>query len=91
VVLPNGPWVRTDTYLAPGCLVPPFYDSLVAKLIVWAPDRPAAIARMRRALSELTVEGISVTTGFHQKVFADKDFIGGNFDTHFLERYRAPS
>jgi acetyl-CoA carboxylase biotin carboxylase subunit len=87
VVLPGGPWVRTDTYLAPGCLVPPFYDSLVAKLIVWAQDRPAAIARMRRALSELTVEGIAVTTAFHQKVFADKDFQRGDFDTHFLERF----
>jgi len=87
VILPSGPWVRTDTYLAPGCLVPPFYDSLVAKLVVWAPDRPAAIARMRRALSELIVEGISVTTAFHLNVFADEDFQAGSFDTHFLERY----
>jgi acetyl-CoA carboxylase biotin carboxylase subunit len=85
--LPGGPWVRTDTYLTPGCLVPPFYDSLVAKLVVWAPDRPGAIARMRRALSELSVEGIAVTTAFHRKVFADEAFCRGDFDTHFLERF----
>jgi acetyl-CoA carboxylase biotin carboxylase subunit len=86
MVLPAGPWVRTDTYLAPGCLVPPFYDSLVAKLAVWGPDRPAAIARMRRALSELSVEGIAVNTAFHQRVFADEAFCRGEFDTHFLDR-----
>ncbi len=89
VVLPAGPWVRIDTYLAPGCLVPPFYDSLVAKLVIWAPDRSIAIARMQRALSELTIQGIEVTTSFHRKVLAHEDFIGGDFDTHFLEQFSA--
>ncbi len=89
VVLPGGPWVRIDTYLAPGCFVPPFYDSLVAKLVIWAPDRPSAIARMQRALSELTVQGIQVTTSFHRKILAHEDFRSGDFDTHFLEQFRA--
>jgi acetyl-CoA carboxylase biotin carboxylase subunit len=87
LVLPGGPWVRVDTALEPGCLVPPFYDALVAKLVVWAPDRPAAIRRMDRALSEWRIEGIQVTVPFHRKVLADPDFQRGDYDTHFLERF----
>ncbi|MFH1985051.1 MAG: acetyl-CoA carboxylase biotin carboxylase subunit [Pseudomonadota bacterium] len=84
--LPAGPGVRVDTHLFAGALVPPFYDSLVCKLAVWATDRPAAIARMQRALGEMSIEGIHTTTAFHQKVFADADFCSGRIDTHFLDR-----
>jgi acetyl-CoA carboxylase biotin carboxylase subunit len=87
LILPGGPWVRVDTALVPGCFVPPFYDSLVAKLVVWAPDRPAAICRMARALSEFRIDGIAVTVPFHQRVIEDPEFRRGNYDTHFLERY----
>lgn len=90
LVLPGGPWVRVDTALVPGGFVPPFYDSLVAKLVVWAPDRPGAIRRMARALSEFRIEGIAVTVPFHQRVIEEPDFQRGEYDTHFLERY-APS
>lgn len=89
--LPSGPGVRVDTHLFAGALVPPFYDSLVCKLIVWAQDRPRAIARMQRALSELTVEGIHTTAPFYRKVLADPDFIAGRIDTHFLERFFPPA
>ena len=89
--LPSGPGVRVDTHLFAGALVPPFYDSLVCKLVVWAQDRPRAIARMQRALSELTVEGIHTTAPFYRKVLADPDFIAGRIDTHFLERFFPPA
>jgi acetyl-CoA carboxylase, biotin carboxylase subunit len=87
LVLPAGPGVRMDTHIHGGYLVPPFYDSLVAKLVVWAEDREAAIRRMDRALSEFEVEGIQVTASFHRRVMADPDYIRGNIDTHFLERF----
>ena len=83
--LPGGPWVRMDTYLTAGCMVPPFYDSLVGKLIVWAPDRTSALARMNRALSEFEIEGIRVTAPFHREILADGDFKRGIYDTHFIE------
>ncbi|MCG6895168.1 MAG: acetyl-CoA carboxylase biotin carboxylase subunit [Desulfobacteraceae bacterium] len=87
LILPGGPWVRVDTALVPGCFVPPFYDSLVAKLVVWAPDRPAAIRRMARALSEFRIDGIAVTIPFHQRVVEDPEFRRGDYDTHFLKRF----
>lgn len=87
LILPGGPWVRVDTALVPGCFVPPFYDSLVAKLVVWAPDRLAAIRRMARALSEFRIDGIAVTVPFHQRVIQDPEFRRGDYDTHFLKRF----
>ncbi|MBE0617802.1 MAG: acetyl-CoA carboxylase biotin carboxylase subunit, partial [Proteobacteria bacterium] len=87
LTMPGGPGVRFDTYLCPGALIPPFYDSLVGKLIVWAEDRTAAIRRMQRALRELQVDGIRTTAPFHLRVLADPDFRAGRFDTHFLERF----
>lgn len=89
VMAPGGPGVRVDTHIHNGCLVPPFYDSLIMKLAVWGKDRPAAAARMRRALSELEISGIHSTTPFHRRVFADPDFLRGDFDTGFLERFLA--
>ena len=84
LILPGGPGVRVDTHLYQGYEIPPFYDSLIAKLVVWAENRTAAIMRMRRALSEFCIEGIKTTIPFHQKIMEDDDFIKGNINTHFL-------
>ncbi len=87
LVLPGGPGVRLDTHIYNNYEVSPFYDSLIGKLVVWAKDRPMAIKRMKRALSEFQIEGIKVTTGFHERVFQDADFIKGNINTHFLDKF----
>jgi acetyl-CoA carboxylase biotin carboxylase subunit len=84
---PGGPGTRVDTYVHSGWTVPPFYDSLVAKLIVWAEDRPAALDRMVRALDETTVEGIHTTIPFHRKVFKNAAFREGDVFTDFLTRH----
>ena len=84
LILPGGPNVRIDSAFYNGYEVPPFYDSLVGKLIVWGRNRDMAIRRMRRALSEFVVNGISTTIMFHQKVFLEEDFIKGDISTHFL-------
>ena len=86
LVLPTGPGIRIDTALSPGCLVPPFYDSLIGKLIAWGPDRASAIARMQQALEDIKIEGIHTTVPFHQRILANPEFQAGRFDTHFLER-----
>ena len=86
VMLPSGPGVRVDTHIFNQYIITPFYDSLIGKLIVWAPDRSMAIMRLKRALAELTVEGIKTTTHFYERVVDDPDFRIGNIDTHFLER-----
>lgn len=86
VMLPSGPGVRVDTHIFNQYIITPFYDSLIGKLIVWAPDRSMAIMRLKRALAELTVEGIKTTTHFYKRVVDDPDFRIGNIDTHFLER-----
>jgi len=87
LILPGGPGVRVDTHIYENYEVPSFYDSLICKLIVWGKDRGRAISRMQRALSEFRVNGIKVTVPFHKRVFQDRDFIQGNIDTHFLERF----
>ncbi len=84
---PGGLGVRVDSALYDGCRVPPFYDSLVAKLIVHAPDRSAAIARMRRALEEFAVVGIKTTIPLHQRILDDPAFQAGDFTIHWLERF----
>lgn len=83
--LPGGPGVRVDTYLMPGCAVPPFYDPLVAKLVVWAPDREQAIARMERALSEIYVSGIATTVDFHRRLLSSPRFRKGILTTTLLD------
>ncbi|WP_030263569.1 acetyl-CoA carboxylase biotin carboxylase subunit [Streptomyces violens] len=85
VELPGGPWVRTDTWLAPGSAVSPFYDSLVAKVIVWGDDRPSALRRARRALGEFVVEGVPTTTGLLTEIIDEPWFASGEFDTGTLE------
>lgn len=84
--LPGGRGVRVDSHIYQGYMVPPHYDSMVAKLIVTANSRPEAIARMYRALDEMVVEGIKTTIPFHKKMMLNPDFIAGKFDTKYLER-----
>jgi acetyl-CoA carboxylase biotin carboxylase subunit len=87
--LPGGPGVRVDTAVYNGCVIPPNYDSLVAKLVVYGKDRTEAIAKMRRALDEFVIEGIKTTIPFHKKVLLDPDFIKGDITTSFLEKMTA--
>ncbi|HKI77621.1 MAG TPA: acetyl-CoA carboxylase biotin carboxylase subunit [Ignavibacteriaceae bacterium] len=84
---PGGYGVRVDSHIYQGYSIPPYYDSLIAKLIVWGKNRQHTIARGRRALEEFTVEGIKTTIPFHLKVLEDDRFLSGNFDTGFLENF----
>ncbi|MCX8997298.1 acetyl-CoA carboxylase biotin carboxylase subunit [Rhizobiaceae bacterium BDR2-2] len=83
---PAGPGIRVDTHVADGYRVSPYYDSLIAKLIVHAPTRDEAIRRMRVALSETRIEGISTNIPLHERIFADPDFGAGSVDIHHLEK-----
>jgi acetyl-CoA carboxylase biotin carboxylase subunit len=85
--LPGGPGVRVDTAAYPGYVVPPFYDSMIAKVIVHAPTRELAIARMRRALEGMVVEGIRTTIPLHLKIMDDANFRAGEFSTKFMENF----
>jgi acetyl-CoA carboxylase biotin carboxylase subunit len=87
VALPAGPWVRVDTWLEPGAVVPPFYDSLLAKVVVWGEDRPTAIARARRALRELEVEGVATTAPLLARLLGEDWFAAGEFHTATLEAW----
>jgi acetyl-CoA carboxylase biotin carboxylase subunit len=84
---PGGFGVRVDSHIYQGYSIPPFYDSLIAKLIVWGKDRHHALARAKRALEEFIVEGIHTTIPFHIQVLEDPRFISGTFDTGFLEKF----
>ena len=83
---PGGPGIRIDSHLYPGYRVPPYYDSLLAKLLSWGRDRDEAIARMRRALAEMRVEGVSTTIAFHARLLADPRFQRGQVHTRFVEQ-----
>jgi acetyl-CoA carboxylase biotin carboxylase subunit len=84
--LPGGIGVRVDTWAYTDCVIPPYYDSLVAKLITYGSDRQEAIRRMQRALSMFIVEGIYTSIPLHQRILADPDFQAGRFDTGFIQR-----
>ncbi len=86
--IPGGPGVRVDTAVYPGYVVPPYYDSMIAKLIVHARTRELAIARMQRALEMMVVEGIKTTIPLHRKIMADENFRKGNFSTKFMEEFK---
>jgi acetyl-CoA carboxylase biotin carboxylase subunit len=86
-VWPSGEGVRVDTHIASGSRVPPYYDSLLAKIIVHAADRPAALARMRQALAATRIDGVAANISFHTEVLADPEFIAGGVDTGFLPRF----
>ena len=85
--IPGGPGVRVDTAVYPGYVVPPYYDSMIAKLIVHARTRELAIARMQRALDMMVVEGIKTTIPLHKKIMADERFRKGEFSTKFMEEF----
>ncbi len=89
--IPGGPGVRIDTAAYPGYFVPPYYDSMIAKLIVHARTRELAIARMRRALEAMVVEGIKTTVPLHMKIMDDPDFQAGKYTTKFMERFLVPN
>jgi acetyl-CoA carboxylase biotin carboxylase subunit len=85
--LPGGIGVRVDTWAYTDCVIPPYYDSLVAKLITYGNDRAEAIHRMRRALEMFIVEGIHTSIPMHLRILADPDFQAGRFDTNFIKRF----
>jgi acetyl/propionyl-CoA carboxylase alpha subunit len=91
-VLPAGPGVRVDTAIEPGERIPPEYDNLIAKLMVHAGDRPAAILRLRRALDEMEVGGIQTTVPFHRYVVEERDFRDGRLSTDYVgEHWDGPA
>ena len=83
---PGGPGIRIDSHLYSGYNVPPYYDSLIAKVIAHGEDRDTAIARMRNALSEMVIEGIKTNAPLHQEIFGHSAFRQGGLDIHYLER-----
>jgi acetyl-CoA carboxylase, biotin carboxylase subunit len=89
VEVPGGPGVRVDTAIYPGYTVPPFYDSLIAKLLVWAPTREQALRRGRRALEEFRIEGVETTIPLHIRLVDDEHVLAGDFHTGYLEQVPA--
>jgi acetyl-CoA carboxylase biotin carboxylase subunit len=78
--------VRVDSHLYAGYEVPPYYDSLLAKMIVWGPDRPSAVARARGALDELLIEGLATNIPIHEALLNSPQFLEGEFTTNLLDR-----
>jgi acetyl-CoA carboxylase, biotin carboxylase subunit len=87
--VPGGPGVRVDTFAHSECTIPPYYDSMIAKVIAHGRDRQEAIARMRRTLEMTVIEGIKTSIPLHLKILADADFAVGRLSTSFMERYTA--
>jgi acetyl-CoA carboxylase biotin carboxylase subunit len=85
--VPGGPGVRVDTFAHSECTVSPYYDSMIAKLIVHGRDRQEAIARMRRTLEMSVVEGIKTSIPLHLRIIAEPDFVAGKLGTGFMDRY----
>jgi acetyl-CoA carboxylase biotin carboxylase subunit len=85
-VVPGGPGIRVDSHLYAGYDVPPFYDSLLGKLIVWGPDRPTAIARSRVALDELLIEGLTTNVAIYHALLSNEAFLEGRMTTNLLDR-----
>ncbi|MGH2475951.1 MAG: acetyl-CoA carboxylase biotin carboxylase subunit, partial [Candidatus Limnocylindrales bacterium] len=83
---PGGPGVRIDSHLFTGYEVPPYYDSLLGKLVVWGPDRATAIARGRVALQELVIDGLATNIDIHQALLASETFLEGRMTTNLLDR-----
>jgi acetyl-CoA carboxylase, biotin carboxylase subunit len=84
---PGGPGVRMDSHVYTDYEIPPYYDSLIGKLIVWGPNRDTAIKRMKRALKECAITGISTTIAFHQKILENPAFLAGEVYTNFVEQH----
>jgi acetyl-CoA carboxylase biotin carboxylase subunit len=87
---PGGPGVRIDSHVYTDYEIPPYYDSLIGKLIVWGPDRPSAIQRMKRALRECAITGLPTTIAFHQKILETAEFHQGKIYTNFVEQMMRP-
>lgn len=87
-IAPGGKDVRIDTHAHCNYIIPPYYDSMIGKLIVWGEDREAAIAKMSRALNEFEVAGVRTTIDFHRKMMHNRDFHSNNYDTKYLENYK---
>jgi len=85
IIMPTGPGVRVDTGVYPGFAISPYYDSLISKLIVWGDTRAEAILRMRRSLEEYKIVGVHTNIPFHQTLMDSHRFMGGQFDTRFIE------
>ncbi|MCB9138399.1 MAG: ATP-grasp domain-containing protein [Caldilineaceae bacterium] len=86
--LPGGQHVNVDTYGYVGCTIPPRYDSLLATLVVWAEDRPAAVTRLLRALQDFKIIGVQTTLPMHLQIVTDPAFVTGGYDTNFMRRFR---
>jgi acetyl-CoA carboxylase biotin carboxylase subunit len=89
--VPGGPGVRVETFAHSDCIISPFYDSMIAKLIVHGRDRHEAIARMKRTLEMTVIEGIKTTIPLHLKILNDPDFVAGKLSTGFMDRYQPRS
>jgi len=87
-IAPGGKDVRIDTHAYCGYKIPTHYDSMIGKLIVWAPTRERAIAKMQRALDEFEISGVRTTIDFHRKMMRNPDFRANRFDTKYLENYK---
>jgi acetyl-CoA carboxylase biotin carboxylase subunit len=84
--VPDGPWIRNDSGCYEGAEIPVHYDPMISKLVVWAEDRPRALARMRRALDEYQVRGIETNLPFHRRCLRHPAFLDGVYDTGFIGR-----
>ncbi|MEB3226055.1 MAG: acetyl-CoA carboxylase biotin carboxylase subunit [Synechococcus sp.] len=87
---PGGPGVRMDSHVYTDYEISPYYDSLIGKLIVWGPDRDTAIRRMKRALRECAITGVSTTISFHQKILNHPAFLAADVDTNFIQQHMMP-
>jgi len=83
---PHGDGIRVDTHIVEGASIPPYYDSMIAKVIAHGPDRASAIERLRGALAATRIEGIATNLQFQQRILADPEFLTGGVDTGFLPR-----
>lgn len=86
-IVPGGPGIRVDSGVYPGYSIPPYYDSMVAKLIAWGNNRKEAIERMRRSLDEFYIEGVKTTIPFHKEVMRNQVFLRGQYTTDFVEKF----
>ena len=86
--MPGGHGIRIDTHVYSGYTIPPYYDSMIAKLITTAQTREEAINKMKRALDEFVIEGISTTIPFHRKLMDDPNYISGNYTTKFMDEFQ---
>ena len=83
--LPGGKGIRVDSAVYSGCTIPPYYDSMIAKLIVWAQNREEAIRKMQSALGEVIIEGIDTNVDYQYEIFNHPDYLSGNIDVEFIE------